>query len=32
MTARWVRWTTSVLTVVAIVALYVFVLSRGHFV
>ena len=31
MTARLVRWTANVLVVVAVVTLYVFVLSRGQF-
>ncbi len=31
MTARLVRWTANVLTVVTVVGLYVFVLSRGQF-
>ncbi len=31
MTARLVRWTANVLTVVTVIALYVFVLSRGQF-
>ena len=31
MTARLVRWTANVLTVVAVIALYVFVVSRGQF-
>ena len=30
MTARLVRWTANVLTVVTVIALYVFVLSRGQ--
>ena len=31
MTARLVRWTANVVTVAAVIALYVFVLSRGLF-